>query len=1027
MYCHQQSRKTFLYLAATLSLSLRNIGSATDVNWSIQEEIDVQNQTTSKEGTSSLAEASWPWRHQSRGRIEEVADENMYRPHTTPDWLETRVSVYCSETAMTLTAKGRGHTNLLVERGDATPVSVLHVPSYCGFFVRATWKDLVLIAPYDGCYILHENGSYILPLLWWGRPVRVSCPITPVSTPASLPGFCSHFGMVIEMRGAVGALKKSSVRVYGEWVPLVSDMCASHMGLPPEDLLIISFTALCAMDGSSLMVLLDGRVFTLTCQPSPTLFSLPLLVLPVPFGSAQKAPVQHPHRSIPLYYMPPVPDTQALIPQSTTTPIGITTTPMTSKAATTKGTFPPVQPPTGLHPPHRHTLYPISPFFYSYNYSHYPQAPFPPVQPTVEYPTLRIPIPKPTPRPQMINPSKHLPWLPRVAGFPEAPGASPKMSLPSFTCSRDHFVVLLSSAKMESIKVKDVKTNVWVPVISTPASCKYSLLNEDTWVGLFSPLPACHTRALSPSMLSLSLKFWDRTLRRHRTVQLQCSHASPRVLIPATTAPPAPWIWPEATLKSKSKASPSRVSKPTAKPSQSRKPLAPPPLSEKPPALSKIRVHSSQLAKHILNSWPSEHTLLHEITPLPPQVDAPQVKCYSQNMSVTLPPGSITALIVHTPSSSIKDQMKPVALDTTTSQCGYMVNEDQLGYINVLLPYTSCHMVHQDDQYKIVLEYQIADGHTVEALLSCQDPTSKECSLPTEQQLPCGLGSPSALECHNLGCCYSSDTANCYYPMDECTADHHFVFSIPASLTDPPLSDPPLTDPPLSPAFLVAAGNTSCTPQRVVGDAALFKIPLEGCGVHRYVVGNTVIYMLEILNTLQSLSVNYGTITRDSPFRLLVECRYLPGAMVTVGYLVKSPSLLPSIQAQGVFGVQLRIAKDQQYSSYYPQFHRPLRKLLGKPLYLEVRLLNPPDPSMVLLVHYCVAYPRSAHSAWILIHDGCPNPLDVTASHVPPPPPHETVANHVKRFTISTFQFLKSNSGHSEPGGLEEDQEEESQ
>ncbi|XP_036419262.1 zona pellucida sperm-binding protein 4 [Colossoma macropomum] len=248
--------------------------------------------------------------------------------------------------------------------------------------------------------------------------------------------------------------------------------------------------------------------------------------------------------------------------------------------------------------------------------------------------------------------------------------------------------------------------------------------------------------------------------------------------------------------------------------------------------------------------------------------------------------------------------------------------------------------------------------------------------------------------------------------MDECTADHHFVFSIPASLTDPPLS----------PALLVAAGNSSCTPQRVVADSALFKVPLDGCGAHRYEVGKTVIYMLEILNTLQSLSLNHGTITRDSPFRLLVECRYLPGTLTSVSYLVISPSLGPSIQAQGVFGVQLRIAKDQHYSSYYPQYHRPLQKLLGKPLYLEVRLLNPPDPSVVLLVHYCVAYPRSAQSAWVLIYDGCPNPLDVTPTHEPPAPPPEAVANHVRRFTVSTFQFLESSKGLSEPG--EEDKEE---
>lgn len=61
---------------------------------------------------------------------------------------------------------------------------------------------------------------------------------------------------------------------------------------------------------------------------------------------------------------------------------------------------------------------------------------------------------------------------------------------------------------------------------------------------------------------------------------------------------------------------------------------------------------------------------------------------------------------------------------------------------------------------------------------------------------------------------------------------------------------------------------------------------------------------------------------------------------------------------------------DSQYSSYYPQYHQPLQMLLGKPLYLEVRLLNTPDPSLVLLVHYCVAYPRSGKAVWLLLYNG---------------------------------------------------------
>ncbi|KAL0203236.1 hypothetical protein M9458_001254, partial [Cirrhinus mrigala] len=50
--------------------------------------------------------------------------------------------------------------------------------------------------------------------------------------------------------------------------------------------------------------------------------------------------------------------------------------------------------------------------------------------------------------------------------------------------------------------------------------------------------------------------------------------------------------------------------------------------------------------------------------------------------------------------------------------------------------------------------------------------------------------------------------------------DRHFVFSVHSSAADPPLS----------PASLVTAGDSSCTPQKVTADLALFKIPLDECG-----------------------------------------------------------------------------------------------------------------------------------------------------------------------------------------------------
>lgn len=64
---------------------------------------------------------------------------------------------------------------------------------------------------------------------------------------------------------------------------------------------------------------------------------------------------------------------------------------------------------------------------------------------------------------------------------------------------------------------------------------------------------------------------------------------------------------------------------------------------------------------------------------------------------------------------------------------------------------------------------------------------------------------------------------HCLFPA--CSIDRHFVFSVPAALVDPPIS----------PAMLRTLGNTTCKPERVTSEYALFKIPMDGCGAHKVV------------------------------------------------------------------------------------------------------------------------------------------------------------------------------------------------
>ncbi|XP_058852656.1 zona pellucida sperm-binding protein 4-like [Acipenser ruthenus] len=231
-----------------------------------------------------------------------------------------------------------------------------------------------------------------------------------------------------------------------------------------------------------------------------------------------------------------------------------------------------------------------------------------------------------------------------------------------------------------------------------------------------------------------------------------------------------------------------------------------------------------------------------------------------------------------------------------------------------------------------------------------------------------------------------------------CTADEQFVFAVYRKSFNPEVN----------PASLALAGDQSCLPVLCTPDYAIFKFPVTGCGTRTFVVGETRVYLAEVQSLIQRRQWTYGLVTSDSPFSLLVECRYSKGNVASTGFLVKTPTDLRPAPHLGVFQVQLQIAKDGTFSQFYPSSSLPVSLLLGSRVYLELRLINPTDPSLVLLVHYCIAYPRSSSAVWVLLYQGCPNVLDYGSSaslHVDGQPPHSKLR---RRFSLRTFQFLSS-------------------
>uniref|UniRef100_A0A3B4TIR4 ZP domain-containing protein n=1 Tax=Seriola dumerili TaxID=41447 RepID=A0A3B4TIR4_SERDU len=1036
-------------------------------------------------------------------------------PHFS-EWLAMRPLVQCDENVMTFTASGQGLTHLLVDREGASPISLLQLPPYCGYSVRTSWSDLEMMVPYDACYITQENDSYVLPLLWGGSPLKLSCPVQ-MSTPApssslSAPSvFCSPYGMAVQMHGQEQDIVLLGVIVNGGWGPFVSEECAYRVHSRPTELtFFISYKAACITSGEGLHLhlLLDDHEYILSCPVNPQFPSLPDPVSPAPTAPPPpppppQPPTKEPTAQLPDYPYYPYPGLQyPQLPQlyppgpqpvhppkpTKGSPPGPQPQPQQQQQQQQQQSLYPMGPGKLPYSPGEHPKYPSPPYqspvavqatstpnlsplslsqyqyglFYPHMPLYYPAVTPPPTPAAKKTTTTTVPPatdpPRPPANPYDLQYYLQMPYYPAPSAAPVTQASAPLPPSPPYPPPLP--------APPKQPEGPQYKVGPFHPHSLYSSYYPYGPISYPK-PGLEFPFhPQIPTYFLPPTPLPPGKEMSQAIPQEPQKpaapqancppyTNTLCSYYSypyypyyhpfyqPHYHPHYPPVPQYPEIEPPVATKKPFTTTTTTLTPTTASTTMSAAteptpemlhlkclmgrmvvflPFAHPDsiqvrdqmkawlfLSSVSPLCgymlqmaegSGVILHSPLPACHSQSRTPTTISLPLRFwdlsmarTTLSP-VLKPRVICSSHQMTVELPSGSTSGILL----KDIKGNW--MNLQDAPKHCGYSASKGKNGKIHLSLQlHSRCHMSVQGKMYIITVVYMTVDGRR-EAQFSCPigiPGPGKECNLPSDQRLPCGPASVSQPQCLSMGCCFSKHPPACYYPMDECTIDRHFVFSVPASLTEPPLS----------PALLVAASNSTCRPQRVTSDYALFKIPMDGCGARRVRVGKVVIYMVEIINKVQAISLNYGTITRDSPVRLLVECRFQPGTVLTVSYLVKTPTLGPEVHTQGMFGVQLRIAKDSQYNSYHPQYHQPLQMLLGKPLYLEVRLLNAPDPSLVLLVHFCVAYPRSGKSVWVLLYNGCPNPLDpapqqaVVSKPRPPFPQGQT-----RRFTISTFQFL---------------------
>ncbi|XP_042285497.1 titin-like isoform X2 [Thunnus maccoyii] len=197
--------------------------------------------------------------------------------------LKMEPKVECTGDSMKLKVQDAASTSgslFLVDRGShLSPLPLSKLPSSCGYTIGSTRRDMVLVAPYDGCFVTLEEDSYVLPLRWCGLPVRMSCPLMRQSSPNPPMVTCHAEGMVVKMEWAT-SVDKIKVKLYGSWEPLMreSPRCGFSVVVHPEGVVISVRYAPCVekKDGMYTIELAGDGETKISCpalspaQPGPT-------------------------------------------------------------------------------------------------------------------------------------------------------------------------------------------------------------------------------------------------------------------------------------------------------------------------------------------------------------------------------------------------------------------------------------------------------------------------------------------------------------------------------------------------------------------------------------------------------------------------------------------------------------------------------------------------------------------------------------------------------------------------------------
>uniref|UniRef100_A0A8C7LIC5 Zona pellucida sperm-binding protein 4 n=1 Tax=Oncorhynchus kisutch TaxID=8019 RepID=A0A8C7LIC5_ONCKI len=296
-----------------------------------------------------------------------------------------------------------------------------------------------------------------------------------------------------------------------------------------------------------------------------------------------------------------------------------------------------------------------------------------------------------------------------------------------------------------------------------------------------------------------------------------------------------------------------------------------------------------------------------------------------------------------------------------------------------------------------------------------QRPGPQQCQVPVRDIVQCGTPDITPSQCQAIYCCFNGQ--QCYYGKAvtvQCTRDAQFVVVVARDSTWPKID--------IDSISLLGGNDRPCSPVGITSAFAIYQFPVTACGTTIKEESGYVVYENRMASSYNVGVGPRGSITRDSHFELLFQCKYSATAVEALVTEVNTVPAPAPVAAPGPLRVELRLAKgtcdtkgcndgNVSFTLYYTEEDYPITKVLRQPVNVEVRILERKDPNLFLMLEHCWTTPDPSPVSmpqWDLIIEDCSYPNDNYLTTMVPVERSSGLLypNHYKRFTLEMFTFV---------------------